>query len=203
MAATWSLRRTLCTVARIRSFPRETGKWIARRERLDGRVPAVLYGDNQPVVSVSVDMSDLLAHTRAKHFLSKVIDLTLPDGAQCRVVPRQLDNDFYTGKPSYVSFQRWPKDLAAHPQKIPIPIVAHDHEFCPGVKAGGSFIYIFDRWICRVHAEPYPQAIEVDASRLHIGDAIKLSSVALPQHVKPMPRGKLLDPSLVKVVKGA
>jgi len=162
----------------------------------------MLYGDHKHVLPISTCMTELTAHLKRRDFKCAIMDLVLPDGSgSCRVIPRAVEYDFKTRKPTYVTFQRWPEDLKRYPQKVPIPIVATNAEFCVGVKAGGSLIYIFDEWTCRVYDEPIPAVIELDASPLEIGVAVKLSSVKLPEHVKPMPRGQLVDPPLIKVIK--
>ena len=50
----------MATVKELKATARpQSGKGAARAERRAGRVPGVIYGDNQPPVTISVDDRDL------------------------------------------------------------------------------------------------------------------------------------------------
>lgn len=169
--------------------------------RATGHVPATLYGMAQRNIPLSVPTRELAEHAKRRDFLSRPIELDLADGTTCRVLPRKLDAHWYTFEPRHVEFLRWPSNLQAKPQKVPLPIVVLNQDQCPGMKIGGVIWSPFDSWVCRVSAEPFPHSIEVDVSRLELGQGIWLRDITLPPHVQPLPRGELKDPLLIKIRK--
>jgi large subunit ribosomal protein L25 len=197
--------RGMCKAAMGDSLPvltRPRIKRSAQKERSEHRVPALLYGGKEPNVQISVTQADLRPHARRTDFFNRVLELQLPEqGGVCRAIPRQLDRDFKSSEPSYVTFLRWPDDLASNPQMVPIPIHVINEDVSPGVKAGNYLFQIFKSWRFRVHKEPIPSAIVIDAAPLAFEQSVKLSQLAIADGIEPMAQGKLLDPTLVKVIK--
>ncbi|KAG8464564.1 hypothetical protein KFE25_009932 [Diacronema lutheri] len=186
----------------LKLLSRPRTKRSASRDRKDGRVPGLLYGGHVPNLPVSVGQDDLRPHARRSDFFNRIFELELPDGAGvCRAVPRQLDSAFPLRTPSYVTFLRWPADLEKHPQMVPIPVEIINEELSPGVKAGNYLFRIFKTWRFKVYREPIPTAIILDAGSLALDQGIKLSDVALPEGIVPIARGKLSNPTLIKVIK--
>ena len=68
------------------------GKGAARAERRAGRVPAVVYGDNQPPFNVSVDHAELKQRIYGGVSLPVSIELEV-DGTKHRVIPRDFQLD--------------------------------------------------------------------------------------------------------------
>lgn len=197
--------RGLCKAAlgdTLKLLSRPRTKRSAVREREGQRVPGLLYGGHEPNMPISVTQNELRSHARRPDFFNRVLELELPDGAGvCRAIPRQLDRDFLAQSPSYVTFLRWPADLEKAPQMVPIPIEVVNEDVSPGVKAGNYLHHIFRSWRFKVSKEPIPSAVVVDATPLVLEQGVKLSQIALPDGIVPMARGKLLDPTLVKVIK--
>jgi len=86
MAATKELKAT----ARAKA-----GKGAARAERRAGRVPATVYGENQPSASISVDAVEVGRRIMAGRFLTTVLDIEL-DGqktAPAESIPESITAD--------------------------------------------------------------------------------------------------------------
>ncbi len=61
----------MATVMELKATARPSvGKGAARAERRAGRVPGVIYGNNQPPVTISVDDADLRQRILAGRFLT-------------------------------------------------------------------------------------------------------------------------------------
>ena len=66
------------TVKELKATARpKSGKGAARAERRAGRVPGVIYGNNQPPVTISVDDRDLRQRILAGRFLTTIYDIDL------------------------------------------------------------------------------------------------------------------------------
>lgn len=83
----------MATVKELKATARpKSGKGAARAERRAGRVPGVIYGDNQPPVTISVDDRELRQRILAGRFLTTLFDIDL-EGKKHRVIPRDYHLD--------------------------------------------------------------------------------------------------------------
>src|ERR1700726_5350970 len=81
------------------------GKGAARSERRAGRVPGIIYGDNQPPLAISLDHAELRHRIFAGRFLTTILDVEV-DGAKHRVIPRDFQLDPVKDHPLHVDFMR-------------------------------------------------------------------------------------------------
>ena len=96
----------MATVKEIKATARpQAGKGAARAERRAGRVPGVIYGDNKPPITISLDYADLRQKIYAGRFLTTVYDLEV-DGQKHRVIPRDFQLDAIRDNPLHVDFMR-------------------------------------------------------------------------------------------------
>ena len=83
----------MATVKELKATTRPAGgKGAARAERRAGRVPGVIYGNNQPPVTISVDDAELRQRILAGRFLTTIYDIDL-EGKKHRVIPRDFHLD--------------------------------------------------------------------------------------------------------------
>ena len=83
----------------------KAGKGAARSERRAGRVPGVIYGDNKPPITISLEYADLRQRIYAGRFLTTIYDLEV-DGQKHRVIPRDFQLDAIRDNPLHVDFMR-------------------------------------------------------------------------------------------------
>ncbi|MGH6680108.1 MAG: 50S ribosomal protein L25/general stress protein Ctc, partial [Bradyrhizobium sp.] len=96
----------MATVKELNATARPSvGKGAARAERRAGRVPGVIYGNNQPPLPISVDDRDLRQRILAGRFLTTIYDIQL-DGKKHRVIPRDFHLDPVRDFPIHVDFMR-------------------------------------------------------------------------------------------------
>ena len=96
----------MATVKELKATARPAGgKGAARAERRAGRVPGVIYGNNQPPVTISVDDTDLRQRILAGRFLTTIYDIDL-EGKKHRVIPRDFHLDPVRDFPLHVDFMR-------------------------------------------------------------------------------------------------
>ena len=74
----------MATVSELKATARpKIGKGAARAERRAGKVPGVIYGDNQPPLAISVDHNELRQRIFGGHFLTTIYELDV-EGARRR-----------------------------------------------------------------------------------------------------------------------
>jgi len=184
----------MATVNELKATARpRAGKGAARAERREGRVPGVIYGDNKPPLTISLDDAELRQRIYAGRFLTTILDLEL-DGAKHRVIPRDFQLDPVKDTPIHVDFLRLGEGATIR-VSIPVHIVNADQS--PGVKRGGAVNIVTHAIEVQCPADAIPTAIDVDVSGLEISYSKHLSDIALPPGVKPLAR---VDMTLVTIV---
>ncbi|WP_424628023.1 50S ribosomal protein L25/general stress protein Ctc [Bradyrhizobium sp. SYSU BS000235] len=184
----------MATVKELKATARpKAGKGAARAERRAGRVPAVIYGDNQPPLTISLDDKMLRQNIFAGHFLTTLFNIDL-DGKKHRVIPRDYSLDPVKDFPLHVDFLRLGQGATI---RVSVPLHVSGTEVSPGVKRGGTVNIVNHTVELEADVEHIPQFIEVDVSKLEINNSIHLSDVALPKGVKAVSRD---DQTLVTVV---
>jgi large subunit ribosomal protein L25 len=158
------------------------GKGAARQARREGKVPAVIYGDNQTPVTISLDYRELWKQVLKGHFTSTVIELDI-DGKKHKVIPRDLQLDPVKDLPLHVDFLRIGKDGII---RVNVPVRFVNEGLSPGLKRGGVLNLV--RHDIEVYA-PYdkiPTAFEVSLEGLEIGRSIHVSAIIMPEAVRPV-----------------
>jgi large subunit ribosomal protein L25 len=184
----------MATVKELKATARpKAGKGAARAERRAGRVPAVIYGDNQPPVTISLDDKALRLSIFAGHFLTTIYNIDL-DGKKHRVIPRDFALDPVKDFPIHVDFLRLGEGATI---RVSVPLHVIGAEASPGVKRGGTVNIVNHTVELEADVEHIPQYIDVDVSKLEINNSLHLSDVKLPKGVKAVSRD---DQTLVTVV---
>src|SRR6266487_5407760 len=125
----------MATIKELKATTRPAGgKRAARAERRAGRVPGVIYGNNQPPVTISVDDTELRHRIMAGRFLTTIYDIDL-EGKKHRVIPRDFQLDPVRDLPIHVDFMRLGEGATI---RVRIPVHIMNAEVSPGVKRGGT-----------------------------------------------------------------
>jgi large subunit ribosomal protein L25 len=184
----------MATVKELKATARpKSGKGAARAERRAGRVPGVIYGNNQPPQPISVEEAELRQRILAGRFLTTIFDVNL-EGKKHRVIPRDFHLDPVRDFPIHVDFLRLGEGATI---RVSIPIRLLKAEVAPGVKRGGTVNLVTHAIDVECAADNIPQFIEADVGGLEISHSLHLSDVKLPPGVKPLARE---DVTLVTIV---
>lgn len=157
------------------------GKGAARALRRQGFVPAVIYGEKQPPLTVSITYKDAMKRIYDGGFLSHVITLDV-DGEKHRVIPRDYQLDPVKDKALHVDFLRVGANTTLDVQ---VHVTFINEEQSPGLKRGGTLNIVRHTVEVSAPANAIPEEIVVDLAGTDIGDSIHISSVSLPQGVTP------------------
>jgi large subunit ribosomal protein L25 len=184
----------MATVKELKATARPSGgKGAARAERRAGRVPGVIYGDNQPPVTISVNDAELRQRIMAGRFLTTIYDIDL-EGKKHRVIPRDFHLDPVRDFPIHVDFMRLGEGATI---RVSVPLHIQNAESAPGVKRGGTVNIVTHALELECSVDNIPQYIEADVSTLEISHSLHLSDIKLPAGVKSLSRE---DATLVTIV---
>jgi large subunit ribosomal protein L25 len=184
----------MATVKELKATARPAGgKGAARAERRAGRVPGVIYGNNQPPVTISVEDAELRQRILAGRFLTTIYDIDL-EGKKHRVIPRDFHLDPVRDFPIHVDFMRLGEGATI---RVSVPLHIQNAEAAPGVKRGGTINIVTHSIELECSVDNIPQYIEADVSSLEISHSLHLSDVKLPKGVRSLSRE---DATLVTIV---
>jgi len=166
--------KELKAVARPRA-----GKGAARAERRAGRVPAVIYGEKQEPLTISLPFKETTRAIYAGHFLTTLFDIDV-DGTKHRVIPRDYQLDVVKDLPLHVDFLRISKGSTV---TVEVPVHFLNQDTAPALKAGGTLNIVAHTVELEAPADAIPEAIEVDVAGAEFGDIYHLSKIQLPAGV--------------------
>jgi large subunit ribosomal protein L25 len=157
------------------------GKGAAREARRQGLVPAVIYGDKKPPVTVSVAYKDALKFIYAGGFKSHILDLDV-DGTVHKVIPRDYQLDVVMDRPIHIDFLRVSGNSKLH---VEVHVQFINEEKSPGLKRGGTLNVVRHTVELIAPANEIPEHVTVDLSGAEICNSIHISAVTLPKGVTP------------------
>jgi large subunit ribosomal protein L25 len=158
------------------SVRERAGKGNARATRKEGRIPAVIYGDNKPPVMVSLDTLPLIKALHSGSFFTHLCDVVV-DGQKHTVLARDVQMHPVKDHPEHVDFLRvGEKTLVT----VDVPVQFINQDKCIGIRKGGVLNIVLHDISFRVRADKIPESVEFDLSAIDIGDAIKISDLKLP-----------------------
>ncbi len=156
-----------------------SGKGPARAARRDGLVPAVIYGNKQDPLTISVERKALEQQIHVPGFFIRLVDVKL-DGETHRVLPRDVQFHPVSDVPLHVDFLRFSADRKI---TVAVPVHFQNEEESPGLKRGGVLNIVRHEVEVLCTADNIPQIFEIDLTGFDIGDAVHASMVALPEGV--------------------
>jgi large subunit ribosomal protein L25 len=184
--------------ARLEAVKRETiGKNEARRLRVTGHIPAVLYGgvkvDGKPqATSIAVDPKVLSGILHSESGVNTLIGLKVGT-EDVRVLVREYQLDPVSHKLLHADFYRIAMDKLL---TVTVPVICKGEP--KGVKQQGGLLDIVHREV-EVECLPadIPEHIEIDVTELMLGQAVRLRDVATNPKWTPVSEADLM---LVHVV---
>lgn len=159
-----------------------TGTGGARAARREGLVPGVLYGGPRGPVPISVKANELRKAINTGKLISQMVDLE-HKGERQPVIARDIQFDPVTDEPVHIDFYRVEENSVI---TLNVPVHFFNDEKSPGLKRGGVLNIVRHDIEVRCKAGNIPTDIKVDLSGFDIGDSIHISSVTLPEGVKPV-----------------
>ncbi|MDH4047591.1 MAG: 50S ribosomal protein L25/general stress protein Ctc [Gammaproteobacteria bacterium] len=165
-------------IAEIRE---DQGKGASRRLRLQGKVPAILYGAGRPPRLLSFDQNKVLQQLEHEAFYSSILNVKVGDNVQ-PVIVKDIQRHPARTQILHMDFQRIVAD-----QKIRMNVPIHfvGEEIAVGVKTGGGKVsHLMTDVEVSCLPKDLPEYFEVDVSALDVDDMLYLSDIKVPEGVE-------------------
>jgi large subunit ribosomal protein L25 len=161
-------------------------KGDVRSLRLNGNVPAIIYGGSEQNEKVSVSKKILKSLLEKEGFLSSIIMLNI-NGKNQNVLPREITYNVISDEPTHIDFLRVVPGVKI---RIEVPVQFINHDTSPGLKRGGVLNIVRRKIELKCPSEKIPEAIVIDLDGIEIGESFKISSVKLEEGVSPTIQGR-------------
>ena len=163
------------------SVRENTGTGGAREARRNNLVPGVIYGGGEDSVAVAVKYNEVLKAINSGQFIGSMIELKQGGKAQ-KVFTKDIQFHPVTDAPMHLDFYRVTAKTII---EVEVSVNFVGEEEAPGLKEGGTLNVVRYSIEVKCPAGDIPDNIEVDVSKMEIGDSIHISEVTLPKSVKP------------------
>ena len=154
--------------------------------RINGNVPAVIYGGEAQNETISVSKKILKSLIEKQNFLSNIVTLKV-DGKPQNVLPREIKYHIISDEPIHVDFLRVVPGVKI---RIEVPVQFINHEKSPGLKRGGVLNIVRRKVELRCPSEKIPESLVIDLDGIDIGESFKISSINLEADVTPTIKGR-------------
>ena len=158
------------------------GKGIARALRREGRVPAVIYGDNKEPVLISLPANETNVQYNRGGMFTTLCDLDA-DGDKHLVLARDVQLHPVTDVVQHIDFLRV---TAKTKIAVDVPVQFINEDKSPGLDEKGVLNVVRYTVELLCGATAIPDQLEVNLEGKEIGDSINISDAALPEGVKPV-----------------
>ena len=159
----------------------DKGKGASRRlRRLEGKIPAVIYGGDQPAQSLTLIRKDFEYMLENEACFSSILEVQI-GGDTHNAIIKDIQRHPAKGFPMHADFLRVRMDQAI---KVNVPLHFINEEQCTGVKLGGGMIQKQATDI-EVQCLPkdLPEYLEGDMLDVELGQIVHLTDMSLPAGV--------------------
>jgi large subunit ribosomal protein L25 len=174
--AVMSTENTLNAQARER-----VGKGASRELRRNKLVPAVIYGDNKDPLPIALDAKEMTLRLLSGGFMITVFNIEV-SGESHRVLAKDYQLDPIKDTIQHIDFFRITKGATL---VVEIPVHFINEEESQGISRGGVLNIVRHTIEVECRASAIPESFEGDLTGLDIGDSLNISSITLPEGVKP------------------
>jgi large subunit ribosomal protein L25 len=151
----------------------------ARALRREGRVPGIVYGQNQENQPISIDPRSIAKELYIPGFFSRLFAISINGKAQ-HVLIKDVQLHPVNDAPLHIDFMRVSKDSKIH---VNIPVRVINDDKAPGVKQGGIVNVVHHTLEVICPADSIPSEILIDLTGMEAGQAIHLTDITLPAGV--------------------
>ena len=157
----------------------DEGKGASRRlRRLEGKMPAVIYGVGQDAQSLTLIRKDFEYMLANEACFSSILEVNVDGKAQNAII-KDIQRHPAKGFPMHADFLRVRMDQAI---KVNVPLHFINEEQCTGVKLGGGMIQKQATDVeIQCLPKDLPEYLEVDMLEVELGGIVHLSDISLPE----------------------
>jgi large subunit ribosomal protein L25 len=156
------------------------GKNEARRVRVSGRIPAVIYGAFQDPRAISVNPKDILRIIHSKTGHNSIFDVEVAGAEKTPVIV--ADEQYHPVKGTLMHIDLKRIDLT---RKLRVSVPVHVSGDARGVKQQGGVLDIVTKMV-EIECVPddIPNQFDVDVTELMIGTNIRVSDLPVKEGVR-------------------
>ncbi|HEV7701130.1 MAG TPA: 50S ribosomal protein L25 [Pyrinomonadaceae bacterium] len=158
----------------------ERGKNVARRMRVEGKIPVVVYGGGTESVAASASLAELAAILRTDTGVNTVFSLDIPGEGVNDVIIQDRQIHPVKGRLIHADLRRFAKGEKIE-MTVPIHLIGHPI----GLEDEGAVLAQAMREI-KVLCEPAktPDSIDVDVSELAAGHSLHVSDLKVGEGIE-------------------
>ena len=169
---------TIDIKAEVRS---RVGKGSARAARRAGLVPAVIYGNKETAVPITLNANQWRQLMHKPGIFSQLINIDVNNETHF-VLPRDIQQHPVSEEAEHVDFLRVTKNATV---AVGIAVEFINEDICTGLKLGGVLNIVRSQVELNCPAISIPEKLTVDLEGLNVGHTIHISSIELPEGCTP------------------
>lgn len=164
----------------IAELREDQGTGASRRLRREGKVPAILYGDDFDPIALALDHKTIFYALDKSDFHTSILQLNV-NGTTHDVILRDFQFHPYKKQVLHLDLQKITRNV---PVKIRVPVVLENAEISPAVKLQGGRVSLLNSTV-EIIALPdqIPAALPLDVREATAGQILHLSDLKLPEGV--------------------
>ncbi|KIX15894.1 50S ribosomal protein L25 [Dethiosulfatarculus sandiegensis] len=155
-----------------------TGKGACRRLRVQGMIPAVVYGKGLDPENLAVPRPALEALLRKASGTMAYLSLQIEGESPRAALLQELQTDYLGSKPVHLDLYEIKPD-----QEITVETHLEFDGEAPGANLGGIVTFAEHSVMIKGNADSIPDKLVVDLSSLNLGESISASDLNLPEGV--------------------
>ena len=159
----------------------QVGKGAARSARRAGLVPAVIYGNKQSSLSITINANAWRQMMNKPGIFSQLLNIEV-DNEKYFVLPKDIQQHPVSEEAEHVDFLRVTKNATV---AVGINVEFLNEDKCTGIKLGGVLNIVRSQVELNCPAISIPETITVDLEGLNVGHTIHISSINLPEGCTP------------------
>lgn len=173
------------------------GSGVARQLRREDRLPAMIYGDNEKNLMISLPLNKFNNEYKKGGMKTKLIEIVL-NGKSITTLPKEIQLHPVTDMPEHIDLLRIGKDSVV---EVAVAVRILNAEKSTGVKKGGVVNTVHREILVQCHPTSIPHYIDIDIADLDIGQNIHMSQIALPKGVSAVDKSDFTVVSLANRVE--
>ena len=154
---------------------KEQGTSAARRTRLRGRVPAVLYHSGVEATPLSMDRKALYKALKTGQMIFEVI---VEEKAQF-VLLKEVQYHPVTDEVIHIDFQKVKED-----EKLSLEVAIRGIGESQGVKLGGILVQLLNAVTVKCKPSEIPEFLEIDVTEMEMNTNLFVKDISLPEDVE-------------------
>jgi large subunit ribosomal protein L25 len=159
----------------------QVGKGSARAARRAGLVPAVIYGNKQSALSITINANAWRQMMNKPGIFSQLMNIEV-DNQKHFVLPRDIQQHPVSEEAEHVDFLRVTQNATV---AVGITVEFINEDKCTGIKLGGVLNIVRSQVELNCPAISIPEKLTVDLEGLNVGHTIHISSIKLPEGCTP------------------